>query len=140
MQIGRRSGRNMGRGAGIFSKFSHSSGHINFEGGGGGSTSMHGEHIEAAVSRLQSNPPSSAIPKMDKPRRGIRSRASDLPRRTCTRNLSENVGRGGEGETSAFLRLYVSSILHRRGAESRHTTRKGSLQGVEFYFPPGIIF
>lgn len=113
--------------------------------------SMHGEHISRRQCHGSSRIPSSAIPKMDKPRRGIRSRPSDLPPRTCTRNLfRERWGERRERERGGKRRLrspsYVSSILHqiggekrRRGWKSTHEERE-TLRGVEFYFPPGIIF
>lgn len=121
-------------------------GHINFEGDRRRCT----ENISRRQCHGSSRIPSSAIPKMDKPRRGIRSRASDLPRRTCTRNLSENVGgewgRKREGDVCVlhltYPAFYIRSVEKSgggRGDESRHT-RKGNLRGVEFYFPPGIIF
>lgn len=118
-------------------------GHINFEGDRRRCT----ENISRRQCHGSSRIPSSAIPKMDKPRRGIRSRASDLPRRTCTRNLSENVeGEGGERgrETSAFsiLRIqHFTSDRWRKAGEGEgmkaDTRGKGTSEGLNFIFLPG---
>ena len=63
--------------------------------------------------------PSSAIPKMDKPKRGIRSRASDLPRRTSTRSLSQTYR-----EMSAFSILRIRHFTSDRSREKRGRREK----------------
>ena len=70
--------------------------------------------------------PSSAIPKMDKPRRGIRSRASDLPRRTSTRSLSQTYR-----EMSAFSILRIRHFTSDRPREKRGRREKKRRQQAQ---------
>lgn len=108
--------------------------------------SMHGEHISRRQCHGSSRIPSSAIPKMDKPRRGIRSRPSDLPPRTCTRNLfRERWGGEGAGRERdvcvlhlTYPAFYIRSVEKSGGGDESRHTRKGKLsEGLNFIFLPG---
>lgn len=137
MQIGRRSGRNMGRGAGIFSKFSHSSGHINFEGGGGDR-----RRCTENISRRQCHG-SSRIPLRLRSRKWInRGEGFDRERVIYREGLAretfqktwggEEKGRRLRSSVFTYPAFYIGEGLK---ADTRRG--KGASKGLNFIFLPG---
>lgn len=136
----------MGEGGGVFSKFSHSSGHINFERGDvDGGTYRGGSVTASSVESLRLG----SRKWINRGDRGF-DRGRVIYREGLARETFQKTWAGGgeEGRRLRSSRLtypqHFTSVRRRKeeGGWLKADTRrgKGSLQGVEFYFPPGIIF